>query len=68
MREVDTGMRVTYTVQEVATLLGVNLVTAYEVAKKDGFPAIRISPRRIVVPKAAFHKWLEESAGKELEA
>jgi len=51
-----------YSVPEVAALLEINLPKAYELARQEGFPAIRISPRRIVIPKAAFHRWLEEAA------
>lgn len=50
-----------YNVYEVAALLGINLPKAYELARQEGFPAIRIG-RRIVVPKEAFHRWLEQVA------
>ena len=33
-----------YNVYEVAALLGINLPTAYELARQEGFPAIRIGP------------------------
>ncbi|MGB9792514.1 MAG: helix-turn-helix domain-containing protein [Thermacetogeniaceae bacterium] len=47
-----------YSIPEVASLLDVNLTRAYELARQRGFPAIRIG-RRIVVPRAAFWKWLD---------
>ena len=50
-----------YSVPEVAALLEINLPKAYELARQEGFPAFRIG-RRIVVPKAAFHRWLEQAA------
>jgi excisionase family DNA binding protein len=50
-----------YNVYEVEALLGINLPKAYELARQEGFPAIRIG-RRIVVPKEAFHRWLEQVA------
>ena len=59
--------KLVYTVPEVAKLLGVNVITAYELARRSDFPAIRVSPRRIVIPKQAFHKWLEEAAQKPNE-
>ena len=59
--------KLVYTVPEVAKLLGINIVAAYELARRPDFPAIRISPRRIVIPKQAFHKWLEEAAQKPNE-
>ena len=53
--------RAVYTVPEVAALLGINLPKAYELARQEGFPAIRIG-RRIVVPKAGLERWLEQAA------
>jgi len=50
-----------YSVPQVASLLNINLPRAYELAKTDGFPAISIG-RRIVIPKAAFERWLEQAA------
>ncbi len=50
-----------YSVPEVAALLEINLPKAYELARQEGFPSIRIG-RRIVVPKEAFHRWLEQAA------
>lgn len=53
--------RLTYTIPEVAKLLGVNKIAAYELAKRKDFPAIRIG-KRILVPKAAFEDWLKMKA------
>lgn len=58
-----------YEVPEIASLLKINLVKAYELARRKDFPAIRIG-RRIVIPKAAFERWLdtqscETSEGQE---
>ena len=50
-----------YNVYEVAALLGINLPKAYELARQPGFPSCRIG-RRIVIPKAAFERWLEQAA------
>jgi len=52
----------TYTIPEVAKLLGVNVITAYNLAKQKGFPAVRIGQKRIIVPKAALERWLERQA------
>ncbi len=51
-----------YSVPEIAALLDINLPKAYELTRQPGFPAIQISNRRIVVPKAAFERWLEQAA------
>lgn len=50
-----------YNVKEVAAMLGINTVKAYELARRQDFPAIKIG-RRILVPKEAFHRWLEKAA------
>jgi excisionase family DNA binding protein len=62
MSRTPQATRVVYTVPEVAALLGINLPKAYELARQEGFPAIRISPRRIVIPKAAFERWLDSQS------
>jgi len=50
-----------YDIPFIASYLNINLIRAYELARQPGFPAIRIG-RRIVVPKEAFHRWLEQVA------
>ena len=62
MSRTPQATRVVYPVPEVAALLGINLPKAYELARQEGFPAIRISPRRIVIPKAAFERWLDSQS------
>jgi len=52
---------VTVTIPEVASLLGVSLIAAYALAKREDFPAIRIG-KRIVIPRAAFTRWMENAA------
>lgn len=61
MSRTPQATRVVYTVPEVAALLGINLPKAYELARQEGFPAIRIG-RRIVVPKAGLERWIEQAA------
>ena len=62
MSRTPQATRVVYTVPEVAALLGINLPRAYELTRQPGFPAIRVSSRRIIIPKEAFHRWLEQAA------
>lgn len=50
-----------YNIPEIAVLLDINVVKAYELAKRKDFPTVRIG-RRILVPKQAFHRWLEGQA------
>ena len=46
-------------VEELAQEFGISLPVAYALAKREGFPAVRISERRIVVPVEALRRWLE---------
>lgn len=50
-----------YNIPEVAVLLDINVIKAYELSKRKDFPAVRIG-RRIIVPKQAFHRWLDSQA------
>ncbi len=45
-------------VSDVSRILGIGRANAYELCHSNNFPAIVIG-RRIVVPKLAFIKWLE---------
>jgi len=53
--------RAVYTVREISIMLNRNLPATCELMKRKDFPSIRLG-RRIVVPKAAFHRWLEQAA------
>lgn len=52
--------KITYDVKEIAALLNVSLPNAYAIVKQGRFPVISIN-RRIIIPRAAFHKWLERA-------
>ena len=52
-----------YNVPEIAALLDIHLPKAYELARSEKFPSIRIG-KRIVIPKVAFERWLEEASGQ----
>ena len=43
---------------EVAVVLGISRAGAYELARSDDFPALRIG-NRIVVPKEKFIRWID---------
>ena len=53
--------RLTVTVPEMAQMLGIGRIKAYELANIKGFPAIRLG-KRIVVPVDQLKKWLAERA------
>ena len=46
----------------VANVLGVSPSSGYELMHEQGFPALRIGSR-IVIPKEAFIRWVEEHTG-----
>ena len=54
-----------YTIPEVAELLRVSTRQMYNIARQDGFPVARISPNRVIVPKAALEAWLEQQIGNQ---
>lgn len=53
----------TICVPELAKRLGINLNSAYALTKRPDFPAIRVSPRRIVIPIAGLEMWLNAQRG-----
>jgi len=56
--------RLVFSVED-AQLLGISRSFAYEAVQRGGIPSMRIG-RRILVPKAALHRFLlaEEASGK----
>lgn len=48
----------TYTVEEVAALLGIARGVAYEAVRNGSIPATRVG-RRWLVPRKRFHAWLD---------
>ena len=52
----------TFTVDDVAKILGISRGLAYESARRGDFPVIRIG-KRLLIPRAAFEGWLG-SAGQ----
>jgi excisionase family DNA binding protein len=50
--------RLVYTVPEAGRLLGISRNGSYEAAKRGDIPTIRIG-RRLLVPKAPFHRVIE---------
>ena len=46
-------------VKEVADALGISKILAYDLIRQGKIPSIRISARRLLVPKAALAKMLD---------
>ena len=55
------------TIPEVAVLHDVSRERAYALATDDVIPAIRLSPRRIRVPREAFDEWLSDQARQAMK-
>ena len=53
----------TYSISEVAEELGISRGTAYELARQNKIPVIRIGKRMLVL-KDKFEEWLAESANQ----
>jgi excisionase family DNA binding protein len=51
-------------VPTAARLLGISRNTAYEMARLGQLPVLKCGQRRLVVPKAALKRMLEEASGK----
>ncbi len=58
---IDTA-RLTYTVDEVAALLGIARCVAYQYVRAGVIPAERIG-RRWLIPRRRFHAWLDGNHG-----
>lgn len=57
--------RLNMTVKEFKDVIGVSIVTAYNIANRaDFYPAIRIG-RRILINRKALDRWLDEQTQKK---
>jgi excisionase family DNA binding protein len=59
-----TDNRLVYTVPEAGDMLGLTSNNSYLAAKRGAIPTIRIG-KLIRVPKAAFHRMLEQASAPE---
>ena len=55
-----TPEKLTMTVEEMAHELGISKPIAYELTRRKGFPAIRVSERRIIIPRDRLREWLND--------
>lgn len=56
------SLRLVYSIVEAGQLLGLSCNASYEAAKRGDIPTIRIG-RRVLVPKAPFHRMIEAVPG-----
>lgn len=47
-----------FTVEELATVLGISRSCAYKLIREPGFPVINVG-RRVLIPRRALEKWME---------
>ena len=57
----ETTERRTLTITEAGRQLGVSRNVAYDLAARGELPTLRLGRRRLVVPIAAFERWLLEA-------
>ena len=60
-----TNEKLTFTVDEMAAALGISRPVVYELSRKEGFPAIRVSERRIIIPVDSLKKWLDRQESND---
>jgi len=56
------------TPNEVQKLISCSRGVVYSALAAGIIPCIRISPRKIIIPKHAFFKWLGEGGGNDLHS
>ena len=56
------SLPITLSVRDVANVLGISRVGAYNLCHSKGFPSMRIG-KRILVSKDRFIEWLESQSG-----
>lgn len=54
--------RLTINIDEAAKLLGVSYNTMLNLVHRKDFPKIQAAKRRILIPKEAFIKWVNETS------
>ena len=60
---IETQEKLALSVSEVAEALGICRPAAYELVHQPGFPAVRVSDHRLIVPVDALRRWLDAQAG-----
>ena len=58
--------RATYTIEEVAEILGIGRSSAYQAARSREIPTIRIG-KRLLVPRIALERMLAETSADEIQ-
>lgn len=56
--------KITYSIQEVADLLGISKSYAYELVRNGTIPALELG-RKKIIPKESFHAWVNEKVNRQ---
>lgn len=62
MNDIANKEKLVLNVEELSEVLGISKPVAYELIKRNGFPAVRVSERRIIIPVEGLCRWLEAEA------
>ena len=57
----------TLSVDETAQVLGISRGLCYELVRQGNLPAVRLGERRLVIPKQALEKYLQNGGQAEHE-
>ena len=55
------------TVEQMAKSMGISRTKAYELVHQEDFPAIKVTERRIIIPKDHLDKWLQKKINIKIE-
>lgn len=67
MPEKQEVQKLTYSIPEIAKLLGIGKAKAYELSRRADFPKIPSMGKRVVVPKEEFHKWISKIVNEGIQ-
>jgi len=63
---VENSESLVLTPEEVRQRLKISRSVLYSCLRQGTIPSIRISPRKIIIPKDRFLRWLDEGGGNNL--
>ncbi len=63
----ENGLPPILTIKQVADYLQVSMPTVRKLVMKQAFPAVKVSKKKIVVPRDKFLSWLNEQADLPLK-
>lgn len=58
--------KLVYSIKETAWMLGIAESAVRALCHREDFPAIRVSPRRIVIPAQGLQEWLNKGKSVSL--